>query len=96
MATEKQTGDYRRVSKDVWIKFSEYYKNSGPTIKATFALDPISKSNGIFDTSSWDIDHTDFTSYLKQSGMDERKIKEKMDDAKKRDEKEKQVVEGNI
>jgi hypothetical protein len=38
MASKSSMGDYRRVSKEVWDKFCEYYPGSGPTIKSVFVV----------------------------------------------------------
>lgn len=74
MATAHIMGDYRRVSKEVWEKFCEYYKGSGPEIKTTFSPDPELKFSGKFDTSSWIIDQTN---YMAESGHIEGKVKKK-------------------
>jgi len=36
MASKASMGDYRRVSKEVWNKFCEYYPGSGPEINMAF------------------------------------------------------------
>jgi hypothetical protein len=36
MATKTLVGDYRRVSKEVWEKFCDYYPGCGPLIQATY------------------------------------------------------------
>ena len=36
MATKNSIGDYRRVSKEVWDKFCEYYEGCGPAITTVF------------------------------------------------------------
>ena len=46
MATLKRGGDYRRVSKETWLKFQELYPGSGPTIIARFpSIVPANEEN---------------------------------------------------
>ena len=62
MATALQSnrGDYRRVSREVWTKFCEYYPGCGPEITTTFKYDAERKNDGLYDTSGWKIDNTKY------------------------------------
>jgi len=39
MAVKEQAGDFRRVSEEVWLKFKEYYPESGPAVTMIFTED---------------------------------------------------------
>jgi hypothetical protein len=54
MARNDFGGDYRRVSKEVWEKFKEYYPESGPAITMVFELKD-KNEKGFYDTSKWHI-----------------------------------------
>lgn len=54
MARKDFGGDYRRVSKEVWELFCEYYPGSGPTITMVFELAE-KNEKGFYDTSKWTI-----------------------------------------
>jgi hypothetical protein len=54
MARNDFGGDYRRVSKEVWELFKEYYPESGPAITMTFELKE-KNEKGFYDTSKWNI-----------------------------------------
>ena len=91
MATKLSTGDYRRVSKEVWDKFCEYYEGCGPAIQMPFKdvnihthyflrkkycfllslffpQDPVQRDTGLYDTTTWVIDNSNFKKYIEDLG----------------------------
>ena len=54
MAVKNRGGDYRRVSKETWLKFKEFYPESGPAITMYFQPSALNES-GNYDTSTWTI-----------------------------------------
>lgn len=60
MARKDKEGDYRRISKATWETFCELYPGSGPTIRMKFYQDEAHLADGLYDTSGWIIDQTQF------------------------------------
>jgi hypothetical protein len=54
MARKDFGGDYRRVSKEVWELFKEYYPDSGPAITMVFNVSE-KNEKGFYDTAQWKI-----------------------------------------
>lgn len=75
MARKEKEGDYRRISKETWDTFCEMYPGSGPAIRMEFHEDEDHKFDGLYDTSTWVIDQTDFES---RSGLAKNSAKLKL------------------
>lgn len=60
MARKDKEGDYRRISKATWEVFCELYPGSGPAIRVNFYENEEHKYDGLYDTSDWIIDQTNY------------------------------------
>jgi len=59
MAVQDRGGDFRRVSEEVWLKFKEYYPESGPAISMVYSEDDAASENcewNVLDTMDPPID----------------------------------------
>jgi hypothetical protein len=55
MASQRQHGDYRRITMGCWSEIVRLYPASGPKIVTLYTPDPMNSNNGYFDTSNWRI-----------------------------------------